>query len=127
MITYETNYLAHHGVLGMKWGVRRYQNKDGSLTAEGRRHVNSAKEANKRLKKANREAEKLIKKNKHLKSGFVNSKNIDDAAFFEYEARNQGLNTDAYWNAATSYSTFVRDNKKSISIGKKILEQQKKK
>lgn len=30
-------YLAHHGILGMKWGVRRYQNPDGSLTAEGRK------------------------------------------------------------------------------------------
>lgn len=29
------NYLIHYGVKGMKWGVRRYQNKDGSLTAEG--------------------------------------------------------------------------------------------
>lgn len=29
-------YLSHHGILGQKWGVRRYQNKDGSLTAEGR-------------------------------------------------------------------------------------------
>lgn len=29
--------LTHHGTRGMKWGVRRYQNSDGSLTAEGRK------------------------------------------------------------------------------------------
>lgn len=30
-------YLEHHGIKGMKWGIRRYQNKDGSLTPEGRK------------------------------------------------------------------------------------------
>lgn len=29
--------LYHHGVKGQKWGIRRYQNDDGSLTAEGKK------------------------------------------------------------------------------------------
>ena len=32
----DENSLEHHGILGMRWGIRRYQNPDGTLTAEGR-------------------------------------------------------------------------------------------
>lgn len=48
-IGYDLNsmFLCHHGVLGMKWGIRRYQNRDGSLTAEGYKRY-----ANKNLQKA---------------------------------------------------------------------------
>lgn len=34
-----TNELYHWGVKGMKWGVRRYQNKDGTLTAAGKKRM----------------------------------------------------------------------------------------
>lgn len=59
--------LRHHGILGMKWGVRRYQNADGSLTAAGRRRygnsdgipkrdVRWAKRNQKKIEKAARKA-----------------------------------------------------------------------
>lgn len=33
------DYVVHHGILGQKWGIRRYQNADGSLTPEGRQRL----------------------------------------------------------------------------------------
>lgn len=35
------NNLQHHGIPGQKWGVRRYQNSDGSLTSLGRKRISS--------------------------------------------------------------------------------------
>ena len=43
--------LYHHGILGMKWGIRRYQNKDGSLTEAGKKRYSG--ETNGRYVKPN--------------------------------------------------------------------------
>lgn len=44
-IFYQGQYLSHYGVLGMKWGVRRYQNRDGSLTPAGKKRYSSELQA----------------------------------------------------------------------------------
>lgn len=36
---YRDYELYHHGIRGQKWGIRRYQNKDGSLTDEGKKRI----------------------------------------------------------------------------------------
>ena len=36
--------LTHHGILGQRWGIRRFQNKDGSLTSEGRKRYGTLSE-----------------------------------------------------------------------------------
>lgn len=48
-IVYYTNqsYLEHHGIKGQHWGVRRYQNKDGTLTELGKKKYGSVDNFNK--------------------------------------------------------------------------------
>ena len=43
----ENLYLAHHGVKGQKWGVRRYKNKDGTLTSQGKARYSDTKKTKK--------------------------------------------------------------------------------
>lgn len=48
------NELYHWGVKGMKWGVRRYQNNDGSLTSAGRKRYERDQRENAGKKKGNK-------------------------------------------------------------------------
>ena len=52
-------YLAHHGILGMKWGIRRYQNEDGSLTEDGKRHARDVRYSSFRSWNDTRDAKRI--------------------------------------------------------------------
>lgn len=57
------NELYHHGIKGMRWGVRKYQNSDGSLTAAGRKRYAKLKQREGKAKaKAKRKAAKVAAK-----------------------------------------------------------------
>jgi len=77
MIYCTSSELYHHGIKGQKWGVRRYQNPDGSLTALGRKKIGrrqdtEIKKLNKLETKYNKAVDKAYKKeSKALTKGNV--------------------------------------------------------
>lgn len=54
-------YLAHHGIKGQKWGVRRYQNDDRTLTPEGKVRYGAARTFDRKAKKGEFTNEKEIR------------------------------------------------------------------
>ena len=76
-VDFTNDILQHHGIKGQRWGVRRYQNYDGSLTSAGRRRIGQNYKEQLAVKKridkinkkpdSNRKAIKLIIENKKLK------------------------------------------------------------
>ena len=50
------NELYHHGIIGQKWGIRRYQNSDGSLTPEGQKRYDRYRRNREKAEAAARKA-----------------------------------------------------------------------
>lgn len=73
------NELYHHGIKGMRWGVRRYQNADGSLTPAGRKRVSKEykKTADKITKTLNRNSTDMYVKSYNKAADYMNGGGID--------------------------------------------------
>lgn len=75
------DYLAHYGVKGMRWGVRRYRNEDGSLNARGKKKLTklTAKYA-KQEKRVNRARARLESRVSYGRTNTRNLKRLRKAA-----------------------------------------------
>ena len=68
-----TNELYHFGIKGMKWGVRRYQNEDGSLTPAGKKHYGNMSDD-----KLQKSLYKQVKKARANQSDWSNQWNVNN-------------------------------------------------
>lgn len=115
------SYLYHHGVKGMKWGVRRYENEDGTLTAAGKERYNDydKKKARKNVDRLyreldNRKSEIGIKAASAALSGRIAKENYKFVRDFAREGK---IMVDAYFKknyAKESVDVYLRGDKRPV-------------
>ena len=77
----DSDFLMHYGIKGQKWGIRRFQNEDGSLTQEGKKRYGSGDEKGKDEKKESKESEKASDDAPKEKMGFFEKRRLKEAQF----------------------------------------------
>lgn len=115
----EIEMIEHHGILGQKWGVRRYQNKDGSLTSAGKKRVEQLKGELDRLEPKKKDSESgqngknTSKQPAAKKTTKPATKSLSEMSNAEIQAKIDRINLEARYKSLTAPQK---------SKGKRIVE-----
>ena len=132
----EGAYLAHHGVKGQRWGVRRFQNPDGSLTEKGKRRMKTLQGKSDKLdaKKAKLNSPKNMVRLSQYKSlsadrhAAANQHKADEDFYrnkASYSLTNHGAKV-ATKKADKAHTKYVQEAKKAAEYDDYITKHQNK-
>lgn len=101
--------IYHHGIKGMKWGVRRYQNYDGSLTDAGRKRIakHYKKASDKVVKELNKSGTKRYFDSYNKAADYMNSEGI--RKFNESQEKKYGKDFAKRSGYVEDYNAFFND------------------
>lgn len=107
-------YIAHHGVLGMKWGVHRYRAKEGGFTKRGLKKLDRIASNQKKMERETTLAKLRIKENSGIHSRYNEGYR---KRLSRLERKGKGDST-----KAQKFKELIKNGEKAISRNDKILK-----
>lgn len=118
------NELIHHGIPGMKWGIRRYQNADGTLTAAGKKRYEQDLKSNGQKKAKDRaEPDSLKDPNRWVREDLENAKKASESSS-ELVKKMKEIEKGTRPKPKAIDLTSMTDQELRQSINRKLMEKQ---